>query len=65
MTDRIEIAYTAEDDLASALEACREMICRGTLARKMTRMPAEEGWTVKEWDINGKQAVLGIIRTEA
>ena len=60
VTDRIEIAYQAEDALAEALEACGEMIRKGTLALGLAAGKAGDGWTAKEWDINGKKAVLAI-----
>ena len=34
------------------------MIRKGTLALTLERGEAAEGWTEKEWDINGKKAVL-------
>ena len=59
VTDRIEIAYTADDTLAEALDACAEMVRKGTLALEMARKEAD-GWYAKEWDINGRKALLAI-----
>ena len=58
--DRIEIAFTADDRLAEALESCAEMIQKGTLALKLERAEAGEGFTAKEWDINDRKAVLAV-----
>ncbi|MCR4875700.1 MAG: isoleucine--tRNA ligase [Clostridiales bacterium] len=60
VTDRIEIAFTADDRLAEALESCAEMIQKGTLALKLERAEAGEGFTAKEWDINDRKAVLAV-----
>ena len=61
VTDRIHVTYACGDELAAALEAYAEMICRTTLALSLTRAePA--GDAVRKWDINGKPAVLGIRR---
>ena len=60
VTDRIEIAYAADDTLAEALEACGEMIRKGTLALRMERKAAEDGYAVKEWDINDRKATLAV-----
>jgi hypothetical protein len=56
----IEIAYAADDTLAEALEACGEMIRKGTLALRMERKAAEDGYAVKEWDINDRKATLAV-----
>jgi isoleucyl-tRNA synthetase len=60
VTDRIQAAYTGDDELAAALEAWKDMICRAPLATALERKEPEEGMARKEWDINGKKAVLGI-----
>ena len=60
VTDRIEIAYTADDTLAEALDACAEMVRKGTLALEMARKEADGAWYAKEWDINGRKALLAI-----
>ena len=36
------------------------MIRNGTLALSLESGDAEEGWTAKEWDINGKKATLSL-----
>ena len=60
VTDRIEIAYTADDTLAAALEACGEMVRRGTLGLTLERKAADGSYTAKEWDINDRKATLAI-----
>ena len=60
VTDRIEIRYQADAELSAAIRAGQEMICQGTLALKLESGEAGNGWTAKEWDINGKKAVLAL-----
>jgi isoleucyl-tRNA synthetase len=60
VTDRINVTYTCDDDLAAAVEAFREMITRTTLALSLERGDAPEGAVSREWDINGRKAVLGV-----
>ncbi len=62
VTDRIDVRFEADDELAGALAAGKDMICGGTLALSLERKAAEEGWTAKEWDINGKKATLAVCR---
>ena len=50
----------SDDELAAAVEAFREMITRTTLALSLERGDAPEGAVSREWDINGKKAVLGV-----
>ena len=60
VTDRIHILYEADAELSAAAEAGRDMIMKGTLALEMAAGKAGDGWAAKEWDINGKKAVLAI-----
>ena len=60
VTDRIHVIFTGDDELAEALEANAEMICRTTLALSLERKAAQDGFVTKTWDINGKKAELGI-----
>ncbi len=60
VTDRINVCYSADDELAAAIESGREMIMKGTLALTLERKDAAEGYTAKEWDINGKKAVFAL-----
>ena len=60
VTDRIHIRYRADAELSAAIEAGSGMIRNGTLALSLESGDAEEGWTAKEWDINGKKATLSL-----
>ncbi len=60
VTDRIEIAYSADDTLAEAIEGCADMIRNGTLALRLERKEADASWTAKEWDINDRKASLAV-----
>ena len=60
VTDRIDARWQGDAELSEALEANREMIQKATLALSLEAGAAEDGWVSKEWDINGKQAVLSI-----
>ena len=42
------------------MEAFADMITRTTLALSLKRGGAEDGAVSKEWDINGKKAVLSV-----
>ena len=58
VSDRIAVTYEADDELVAAIEAGRDFIMTSVLATSLTRA-ASEG---KEWDINGKKAVLSIVK---
>ncbi len=60
VTDRIHVTYSCDDELAAAVEAFSEMITRTTLALSLERSEAQDGAVSREWDINGKKAVLGV-----
>ncbi len=60
VTDRIGIAYSADDKLAEAIEDCADMIRKGTLAVSLTRKDTDDSWIRKEWDINDRKAVLSV-----
>ena len=62
VTDRIHVAFEADDELAAVLESYADMICKATLTTDIARRSAAEGEVSKAWDINGKQAVLSIAR---
>ncbi len=66
VTDRIEILFQAEEELAAALTGGRDMIMKGTLAIRMERGDAAgDGWTTKAWDLNGKEALISLRKAEA
>ncbi|MBQ6505956.1 MAG: class I tRNA ligase family protein, partial [Clostridia bacterium] len=60
VTDRIGIRYTADGELSASIEAGADMIKNGTLALTLEASAAGDGWYAKEWDINGKKAVLAV-----
>ena len=62
VTDRIEISCTCKPSLQKALENSTEMILSGVLGKALTFSENAEGESVKEWDINGESAVIGVKR---
>ncbi len=62
VSDRIEVTYEADDELACAIEAGRDFIMQSVLAVKLTRAEAPGDTAAQEWDINGKKAVLSTRR---
>ncbi|MBR6300945.1 MAG: isoleucine--tRNA ligase [Clostridia bacterium] len=62
VTDRIEISCTCKPSLKKALENSTEMILSGVLGKALTFSENAEGESVKEWDINGESAVIGVKR---
>ncbi len=62
VTDRIEISCTCKSSLQKALENSTEMILSGVLGKTLTFSENAEGESVKEWDINGESAVIGVKR---
>ena len=60
VTDRIGIRYKADGELSASIEAGADMIKNGTLALTLEAGAAGDGWYAKEWDINGKKAVLAV-----
>ena len=60
VSDRIEVTYEAEDELAAAIEAGRDFIMQSVLATSFVRAAVPEGAASQEWDLNGKKAVLSV-----
>ena len=60
VSDRIEVTYEAEDELAAAIEAGRDFIMQSVLATSFARAAVPEGAASQEWDLNGKKAVLSV-----
>ena len=60
VSDRIEVTYEAEDELAAAIEAGRDFIMQSVLATTFARGAAPEGAVSQDWDLNGKKAVLSV-----
>ena len=63
VTDRIDITCQCGDKLKSALEKGREIVLSGVLANSLTLCGEASGEAVKEWDINGESAVIGVKRS--
>ena len=61
VTDRIAITCACGEKLKAALEKGRDIVLSGVLADSLTIGEAE-GEAVKEWDINGESAVIGVKR---
>ncbi|MEG1966329.1 MAG: isoleucine--tRNA ligase [Clostridia bacterium] len=62
VSDRITVTYEADDELANALEAGRELIMRSVLATAFERGTPPAGTETKEWDLNGKKVVLSVAK---
>ena len=62
VSDRIEVTYEADDELAAAIESGRDFIMRSVLAVKLERAAAPEGAEAKAWDLNGKKALMSVRR---
>ncbi len=60
VTDRIRVTWQGDEALAEAMDAFGDMIRKATLAVSLERGAAPEDAVAKEWDINGRQAVLAI-----
>ncbi len=60
VTDRIDVRYACGDTLAKAVEQGKDMIMKGVLALSLEKGDADESFIVKEWDVNGEKAVIGI-----
>ena len=62
VTDRISVSCKCSEKLASALDSGRSMILSGVLADQLMLSATADGESVKDWDINGEAAVIGIKR---
>ena len=63
VTDRIDITCQCGDKLKAALEKGRDIVLSGVLANSLTLCGEATGEAVKEWDINGESAVIGVKRS--
>jgi isoleucyl-tRNA synthetase len=59
LTDRINLAYVADEEVAAAVEAFRTYIMEETLAVILERV-AEAGAGFESWDINGHATALKV-----
>ncbi|MDD3214407.1 MAG: isoleucine--tRNA ligase [Eubacteriales bacterium] len=62
VTDRISVTYSADAELAAAIEAGRDFIMQSVLATSLAAGEPAEGANTQEWDINGKTATLSITK---
>ena len=60
VVDRIKVTYTASDKLAAVIESGKDEIMKAVLATELT--VGAEGELVREWNINGEKATLGVSR---
>ena len=60
VVDRIRVTYKASEKLAAVIENGRAEIMKAVLAVELT--PGAEGELVREWNINGEKATLGVSR---
>ena len=62
VTDHIAVTCQCGEKLAAALDKARDMVLSGVLADSLTLTDTAGGEAVKEWDINGESAVIGVKR---
>ena len=60
VVDRIKVTYTASEKLTAVIEAGKAEIMKAVLAVEL--VPGAEGELVRDWNINGEKAVLGVSR---
>ncbi|MEG2603445.1 MAG: class I tRNA ligase family protein, partial [Clostridia bacterium] len=59
VSDRIEVGYEADAELSAAIESGKAFIAQSVLATKL-ESGTQPSMEHKEWDINGKKAVLSM-----
>ena len=62
VTDRIHISCLCGEKLAATVRSLRDMILAATLGLDLTDAAPPEGAYVKDWNVNGEEATLGIWR---
>ena len=60
VTDRIALSYQTSERLSAVIEKGREDLMRAVLALSVENRPAADGEIVREQNINGEKATLGI-----
>ena len=60
VTDRIALSYQTSERLSGVIEKGKEDLMRAVLALSVENRPAAEDETVREQNINGEKATLGI-----
>jgi isoleucyl-tRNA synthetase len=61
LTDRIELKFTADDEVAAALQAFEKYVAEETLAVSVKRQE-QAGAGFEKWDINGHEAQLQVVK---
>jgi isoleucyl-tRNA synthetase len=62
LTDRIELKFTADDEVAAVVKAFEKYVAEETLAVSVKRQEqAEAGFN--KWDINGHAAELQVVKS--
>jgi isoleucyl-tRNA synthetase len=62
VTDRINITYTANERLDTAVQKLKTYVMNETLAADCTKSSKISGNYTAEWDINGESCGIGIQR---
>ena len=60
VTDRIALSYQTSERLSAVIEKGKEDLMRAVLALSVENRPAADGEIVREQNINGEKATLGI-----
>ena len=60
VTDRIALSYQTSEHLSAVIEKGKEDLMRAVLALSVENRPAADGEIVREQNINGEKATLGI-----
>ncbi len=60
VTDRIALSYQTSERLSAVIEKSKEDLMRAVLALSVENRPAADGEIVREQNINGEKATLGI-----
>jgi isoleucyl-tRNA synthetase len=60
VTDRIEVAYRADAEVAAAVETGKAFIMQSVLAVALDAREPEADAVTQEWDVNGRTAVLSV-----
>ncbi|MDO4385425.1 MAG: isoleucine--tRNA ligase [Clostridia bacterium] len=63
VTDRIALSYQTSERLSAVIEKGKEDLMRAVLALSVENRPADDGEIVREQNINGEKATLGIKAT--
>ena len=63
VTDRIALSYQTSERLSAVIEKGKEDLMRAVLALSVENRPAADGEIVREQNINGEKATLGIKAT--